>query len=54
MGHADKVYVDEIGSQKCIIFERDSSENKLSTILVRGATNNLLENIEKTIGINFF
>jgi T-complex protein 1 subunit theta len=50
MGHADRVFVDEIGSQKCVIFERSSDDNKLSTIVVRGSTNNLLDNIEKTIG----
>ena len=56
MGHADKVFVDEIGSQKCVIFERHSEDNKLSTIVVRGATNNLLDNIEKTIedGVNAY
>lgn len=56
MGHADRIYVDEIGSQKCVIFERDSEDNKLATILIRGATNNLLDNIEKTIedGVNAY
>ena len=50
MGHADKIFVDEIGSQKCVIFQRNSEENKLSTIVVRGSTNNLLDNVEKTVG----
>ena len=54
MGHADKVFVDEIGSQKCVIFQRNSEENKLSTIVVRGSTNNLLDNVEKTVGKLFY
>jgi len=56
MGHADRVFVDEIGSQKCVIFQRESELNRLSTIVIRGSTNNLLENIEKTIedGVNAY
>jgi len=56
VGHADKVFVDEIGSQKCIIFERDSDDNKLATIILRGSTNNILDNIERTIedGVNAY
>lgn len=56
MGHADKVYTDEIGSNKCIILERKSDENKLSTILLRASTSNILDNIEKVIegGVNSY
>lgn len=49
MGYADKVYLDEIGSHKCIILERKSDENRLATILLRGSTNNILENTERVI-----
>jgi T-complex protein 1 subunit theta len=56
MGYADKIYVDEISSQKCIVLVRDSDENKLSTIVVRGSTNNMLENIERIVedGVNVY
>jgi len=56
VGHADRIYVDEIGSQKCVIFERDSDDNKLATILIRGSAVNLLDNIEKTVedGVNAY
>jgi T-complex protein 1 subunit theta len=56
MGFADKIFQDEISSQKCIIISKESDENKLSTIVIRGSTNNLLENIERTIedGVNCF
>jgi len=56
MGYADRIYTDEIGSHKCIIIERKSDENKLATILLRGSTNNLLENIEHAIegGVNSY
>jgi T-complex protein 1 subunit theta len=56
MGYADKIYVDEIGSHKCIIVERKSDENKLATILLRGSTSNIMENIERVIenGVNSY
>jgi len=49
MGYADKIYVDEISAQKCIIIVRDSDENKLSTVVIRGSTTNMLDNIERII-----
>lgn len=56
MGHADKIYVDEISSQKCIVIVRESEENKLSTIVLRGSTTNMLDNLERIIedGVNCF
>ena len=56
MGTADRIYVDEIGSHKCIIVERKSDENKLATILLRGSTTNILENVERVIegGVNAY
>jgi T-complex protein 1 subunit theta len=56
MGYADKIFVDEISSQKCIVIVRDSDENKLSTIVVRGSTHNMLENIERIVedGVNVY
>jgi len=56
MGHADRIYVDEISSHKCIVIVRESEENKLSTIVLRGSTNNMLDNIERIIedGVNCF
>lgn len=56
MGYANKIEVDEIGSQKCVVITRDSEDNKMATILVRGSTNNLLENTEQIImdGVNCY
>lgn len=47
MGHADHVFVQEIGSQKVTIFKRDSVDCKLATIVLRGSTNNYMEDIER-------
>lgn len=56
IGFADRVYVDEISSMKCIVIVRNSDENKLATIVIRGSTMNLLENIERIIedGVNVY
>jgi T-complex protein 1 subunit theta len=56
MGEVDGICVDEIGSLKCIIVTRESDENKLATIVVRGSTNNLLDNIERVVanGVNTY
>ena len=56
MGHADEVYVQEIGSQKVTIFKRETEDCKLSTILLRGSTFNLLDDIERAIddGVNLY
>lgn len=56
LGYADKISVEEIGSQKCVVITRDSEDNKMATILVRGSTNNILENTNKIIedGVNCY
>ena len=56
LGYADKIAVDEIGSQKCVVITRNSEDNKMATLLIRGSTNNLLENMERVIedGVNAY
>ena len=56
MGTADEIRVTEISSTKCILVTRDSTENKLSTIVLRGTTNDMLDNVERIIadGVNAY
>ena len=56
LGYADKCYVDEISALKCIIIVRDSEENKLSTLVLRGSTMSMLDSIERTVedGVNTY
>ena len=57
LGHCDLVTVEEIGSTKCLIFRQERDESsKLSTIVVRGSTQNILEDIERAVddGVNVF
>lgn len=40
IGTCDNVHVQEIGSQKVTIFEKNTDNCKLATIVLRGATTN--------------
>jgi len=54
MGACDKVYVKEIGDRKVTIFEQDKEESRVSTIILRASTENLLNDLERAIddGVN--
>ena len=56
MGYADEIKLTEISSEKCIVLTRDSENNKLSTIVLRGTTNDMLDNMERVIadGVNAY
>ena len=55
-GHCDKVYVDEIGDTSVIIFKQEKEESAIATIVIRGSTDNIIDDIERAIddGINVF
>lgn len=55
-GTSDDVGVEEIASEKVVIFKRNTSDCKLSTIILRGSTTNILEDIERAIddGVHVF
>jgi T-complex protein 1 subunit theta len=48
-GYCDHVYVDEIGDSSVVIFKQGGEESKLSTIVIRGATENLMDDIERAV-----
>ena len=56
MGSADEIKVTEISSTKCILITKDSEANKLSTIVLRGTKNDMLDNVERIIqgGVNAY
>ena len=56
MGYADEIKLTEISSQKCILIRRDSENNKLSTVVLRGTTNDMLDNMERVVncGVNAY
>jgi T-complex protein 1 subunit theta len=49
LGICDKVTIEEQGSTKMIVFRQDSDATRITTILLRGATQNLLDDIERAI-----
>lgn len=56
LGYADMVQIDELGDTSIVIFKMDSNESKISTIVVRGATDNYMDDIERAIddGVNTY
>jgi len=54
LGYADSVHFKEISSRWCTVFRRDEDENKMATIVLRGATNAMLDDTERAIdnGVN--
>ena len=56
MGYCDNVYVDEVGDVPVILFKQDKEEGAISTIIVRGSTDNIMDDIERSIddGVNNF
>ena len=56
MGYADRVYVDEMGDTSIVVFKLDSKESPISTVVIRGSTDNYMDDIERAIddGVNTF
>lgn len=56
LGYCDEVYIDEIGGKKVCVFNQKESQSKLSTIIIRGATENILNDIERAVedGVNTY
>ncbi|CAI6362511.1 unnamed protein product [Macrosiphum euphorbiae] len=56
LGYADCVYVDELGDTSLVVFRLDGKDSRMSTIVVRGATDNYMDDIERAIddGVNTF
>jgi len=54
LGFADEVTFKEISSKWCTVFRRDEDENKMATIVLRGATNAMLDDTERAVdnGVN--
>jgi len=54
LGSCAYVHVKEIGSTRCTIFDQESDNSRLATIIVRGSTPNLMDDVERAIddGVN--
>merc|ERR1711988_543706 len=54
LGFCKHVYVKEIGSTMCTIFDHEQNNSRVATIVVRGSTVNIMDDVERAIddGIN--
>lgn len=56
LGYCDNVLVEELGDTGIVAFRNESKEGRISTIVVRGATENYMDDIERAVddGVNTF
>lgn len=56
MGYCDKVFVDELGDTGIVVFRNEGKDSKIATIVIRGSTDNGMDDIERAIddGVNTF
>lgn len=56
LGYCDKVCVQELGDTTVVSFLNEGSDCRISTIVIRGATDNFMDDIERAIddGVNTF
>jgi len=54
LGHCKHIYVKEIGSTRCTIFDHEADNSKVATIIIRGSTPNVMDDVERAIddGVN--
>jgi len=48
-GYCDKVFLDEVGDSPVVIFRQEGSESKIATIVIRGSTENYMDDIERAV-----
>lgn len=56
LGYCDKVFVEELGDTTVVVFRNEGADSRIATIVVRGATDNYMDDIERAIddGVNTF
>ena len=56
LGRADHVYTDEFGDTSVVVFRQDGKESRIATLVLRGATDNFLDDVERAVddGVNNF
>ncbi|KAM8835216.1 T-complex protein 1 subunit theta isoform 1-T1 [Synchiropus picturatus] len=56
MGHCDSVYLTEVGDTQVVVFKHEKEEGAIATVVIRGSTDNLMDDIERAVddGVNTF
>jgi len=55
-GHVDYARTEEIGDTSVIVFKQEKQESAMTTLLLRGATDNIMDDIERAVddGVNTY
>merc|ERR1711915_174297 len=48
-GYCDKVFLDEVGDTPVTIFRQEGAESRIATIVIRGSTENYMDDIERAV-----
>ncbi|XP_071071016.1 T-complex protein 1 subunit theta isoform X1 [Dasypus novemcinctus] len=56
MGRCDSVSLSEVGDTQVVVFKHEKEDGAISTIVLRGSTDNLMDDIERAVddGVNTF
>lgn len=56
LGYCDNVFVNELGDTSVCIFRSEGTDSRIATIVIRGSTDNYMDDIERAIddGVNTF
>lgn len=56
IGHCDEIRVSEIGGTSVTIFKQEREETAVSTVVIRGSTENIMDDVERAVddGVNTF
>lgn len=49
LGYCDKVFVDELGDTGVVVFRNEGKDSRIATIVIRGSTDNYMDDIERAI-----
>ncbi|KAM4699691.1 T-complex protein 1 subunit theta isoform 2-T3 [Discoglossus pictus] len=49
MGHCDSVYLSEVGDTQVIVFKHEKEDGAISSIVIRGSTDNLMDDVERAV-----
>ena len=49
IGHCDNVVVEEIGDTEVVVFRQSGEKGKVSTVVLRGASDNMLDDLQRAI-----
>ncbi|KAL1502936.1 hypothetical protein AB1Y20_011007 [Prymnesium parvum] len=54
LGHCQRVHIKEIGSTNCTIFDHETDGSRVATIIIRGSTPNIMDDVERAVddGVN--